>query len=704
MKADYLSYQHAAYRSLLGLAVHVILGLALLIYAVLVRDTPAGVPVDHAAMTAALFMLAGVPVWLMLAIVFDQHRRERIEAVEAEAFAAEPVASVFEQAGEDLRVAARRLKLLYRFVMPAVSAALAVLLLTLGVWRLRSGSAAMGAFAAPEAYRGWAIALGLGCAFVGFLLARYLSGMAQQPMWVNLRAGAAYAAGTALLGLGLAVGHLVDIPGPDLVLKYLLVVYPGVLVAVGGEMALNVVLDLYRPRKPGEFPRPGFESRVLGFLAAPDRIAESIGEALSYQFGYDVTDTWVYRLLARSFLRVLVPAAVAVLWSMSTLVVVRPHERGMVLRFGRLDRIIEPGLHLKWPWPIETVEVPPYFRRDPAGKIEGMSRTVTGVRTLQLGSPPPAADKPILWTNEHAQETFFIVQPDPATRPGRDEAEPAEGRMHFAVLAAEIPVQYAIADLEAYEQLSPPEMRDDLLRAVAQRAVMQRLSRATLGDLLSGRRLEIQRQLRQAVEQAFVQINPLGNGQPVAQVLFVGIAGIHPPRETARAFEAVIEVHQKYLARLHRAQGQRIETLTRAVGSVELAEHIIAELDALEALARGGADADALAGQRLKIVSLIRRAGGQAASVIFEASADRWSRHLGERARLAQYLGQVETFRAAPTIYRVSLYLDALRSAVAQSRVVVTDGEVPIDVRLDVQDRETVSDIFQSQQPLDNPR
>jgi membrane protease subunit HflK len=40
----------------------------------------------------------------------------------------------------------------------------------------------------------------------------------------------------------------------------------------------------------------------------------------------------------------------------STFVLVTEQERGVVLRFGRFARIMDPGPHFKAPWPIETVE------------------------------------------------------------------------------------------------------------------------------------------------------------------------------------------------------------------------------------------------------------------------------------------------------------------------------------------------------------
>ncbi|MEX2218226.1 MAG: SPFH domain-containing protein [Phycisphaerales bacterium] len=705
MKADYLSYQHATHRSLLGLAIQIGLGLILLVYSVYARD--------HAAQTAAYFMLLGAPIWLTLALVFDQHRRERIEAVEAEAFAASDfaAASVFERQADDLRVAHKRLRSMHRFLVPAMSLLVAALLISVGIWRLRGGRAVWDTFAATP-HRGWAIALGLGAAFVGFLFARYMSGMAKQKAWENLRAGAAYAAGTALLGLALAVGHLVHALGPDIILRVLLVAFPVVLVALGAEFIIWFLLDLYRPRKPGEFPRPAFESRALGFLAAPDKIAESIGEAINYQFGYDVTDSWVYRLLARSVFRILIPVALIVLWGMTALAVVRPHERAMVLRFGKLDREIAPGLHLKWPWPIEWLEVPQYPVKGIDGRFTYGTPTATGLRTLDVGTSGAHADKPILWTNEHAQEVYFIVQPGDASAeaplgmvaPGA--ARPARSGIGVAVVAAEVPLHYTVEDVSLYEELAPPEMRDDLLRAVAQRAVMQRLSSMTAGEVLSVRRTQVQGELRRAVEQEFAALNP----DPVTRrargagvkVLFVGVDGVHPPRETASMFEKVVEARHKYQTKLKRQEGEAVRTLTGAAGSVELAHTITGELDKLEDMRKSRTTPDALKEQELRIVTLIQQAGGRAASLIQEASAERWTRHMAERTRLADYQGHQASYKAAPGVFRASMYLDAMRSALSESRVFITDGKTRLDLKFDFQDKDVASDIIGSQNPIAN--
>ncbi len=691
MKADYLSFQRATKVSLLGLAIQLALGLLLLVFSLFTMD--------KAGETAAAFVLLGVPVWLSLAILFDQHRRERIEAIEAEAFAASDAASssVFEERSEDLKVAARRLKLLYKFMLPGVSLLIAGLLISIGLWRFFQAKAHLADWRPyPEGKRGWVIAISVCLALIGFLFARYVSGMAKQKMWANLRGGSGFAVGTALFGLFIAVGHAIDLKGPDTVLRYLPMVYGAALVGLGAEILLNFLLDVYRPRKPGEFPRPAFESRVLGFVAAPDRIAESIGEAINYQFGYDVSSSWFYLLLSRVVLRVLAPVAIVTLWAMSSMVVIRPHEQGLVTRFGKDPRVVQPGLHFKWPWPIERVEIPEYVQKDPQGRVSFVSHTVTGVRTLDLGSLSPDPTKPALWSIEHtAKETFFLVQPSGATG---GEA----GSSHdLSALAIEIPLQYSVSDLKAYDRLGPPEMRDQLLKAAAQRAVMQFVSTLTVQDLLSAKRNELQAELRSRVESVFAQLGEVENGKPLGagvKVLFIGVDGLHPPKDTVMAFEQVVGAQQKYYAKLKDAEGEAIKTLTSSVGSVELANQIVTELDKLSSMpgTKDGKPDPVVVEQRLKIRGLIQQAGGKAAAIMQQASADRWQRHMGERARLAAYRGQLGAFQAAPAYYRASLYLDALRTAMADARVFITDAADRTHIRFNLEDKDSATDIIRS--------
>lgn len=711
MKADYLTYRRAAGMSLVGILVQLALGLGFLFYSIFQT------PTDHAALTAACFMLMGVPVWLVLAIVFDQHRRERIEAIEAEAFSASgaQASSVFDANPDELRLAEKRLRWMYKWLIPAASIVIGAALITIGLFRYDISNAFAGLIEQGRSplpaveNRGWPMGLGLGAAFVAFVFARYAAVASRQKAWGLLRAGAGFAVGTSLLGLIIALGHLIDIAGPDWLLRFIILAFPAVLVLLGAEVFLNFVLDIYRPRKAGEYPRPAFESRILGFVAAPDRLAESIGEAINYQFGYDVASSWFYRLFSRVFLRYLVPVGLLVMWGLSALSVIRPHQQGIVTRFGAFHRVVEPGLNLKWPWPIESVEIPEYVVRDVDGKVTFRSDTVTGIRTLRIGSQPKPGDEAILWTNEHAmEEVFFLVQPilSSAQQRGMDTAAAGGGSasvarndLGLAMVAVEFPLHYAIDDVEAYERLGPPGMRDELLQASARRELMQVLSSRSVGELLSDKRLAISGEIRQRIIEAFVRLNPKANGKPVVRLVFGEIGGIHPPRDAATAYEGVVGAEQKFAARLKKAESTAIQALTKSVGDVERARELARLIEELGTLARDkGAASPEHAAKAAQIREKLAQAGGNVASLLSQASSERWERHMGERARLAAYQGMLETYRAAPAVFRASLYFDAIRQALANQRVVIVSKDINLEVQYDSQDKDLISNIFETQQ------
>ncbi len=707
MKADDLSYRQASARSLWGVGIHLVLGTVLLVVGLIVHD--------HAAVTGALWILSGLLVWGTLWMLFDLHRRERLEASEAQALAAaDPVgSSVFEDgsgagaagaAGH--RPIAQRLHSMHHYAVPIVSLVFAAVLIGIGWFRFSEGRVLApvdnwvkhivprgekGSVLGSGIGSGWLIGVSVGIAFIGFLLARYASGMAKHPAWSGLRAGAAASAGMSIVGLLVAIAHIVYVIGPDAPLRYLHVIMPVAMMALGAEVLLSFVLDLYRPRKAGEMPRAAFESRVLGLAAAPDRIAESVSEAINYQLGFNITGGWWYQLLSRSLWR-LGLLAVLLIWGMTALVVILPHQQGLVLRFGAMARTVGPGLHFKWPWPIERVAIPDYIVKDKDKKTVFQTATVTGVRTLQVGSAAASGGlgEPILWTTKHGvTEDTFLVQPEAMVLEGAGAS-----RQGFEALAIEVPVLYQISDLEAFERLGTPEMRDEMLQSVAQRELTWYVSGLSLSDVLGERRTAIAAELRARIEGAFAELNPMGNGKPVVNVLSVAIQGVHPPQETAQTFEDVVGAGQKFLARLEDARATRITTLNKAVGAVELAEQVVAELDTLDRMVTEKSTDAEIRDQRLKVRALIEKAGGEASSIILRASADRWSRVIDERTRLTQYMGQLSTYLAAPELFMASLYFDTMRESMQNGRVFITDPKANLRLVYDLKDKQDGSSAF----------
>ena len=65
-------------------------------------------------------------------------------------------------------------------------------------------------------------------------------------------------------------------------------------------------------------------------------------------------------------------------------------------------------------------------------------------------------------------------------------------------------------------------------------------------------------------------------------MLFVGVAGVHPPTMTAPKFESVVESIQQRSGSIEAAMKEETDILTQAVGSVPLAKQIASEIDSLE--------------------------------------------------------------------------------------------------------------------------
>jgi regulator of protease activity HflC (stomatin/prohibitin superfamily) len=689
MKADFLTYRRAAGVCLLGLAVQVLFTGVYLVYGLLAKDST--------ALTATIFHAIGLVAWGSLAIVFDQHRRERIEAMEAEALAASPVSgSVFEKGADEFRPAARRLNALHKVFLPTVSLLIAALLIGFGVWRFM----ALREFVNPDRYRAvaptkdlWVLLPSILSAVVGFLVARYSASLAKHSAWSNLRGGAGYAVGSALLGAAMAAAYLSDRLAPPPALgRYMLVAVPVFMVALGAETILNFVLSIYRPRKAGDRPRPAFDSGLLSFASAPDRIAQSINDAINYQLGFNITSGWFYKLVT-SRAPMLLSVGAALVWVLSCFAVVEPHQKAIVLRLGSPVRVVDSGLVVKMPWPIEQLYIPEYFVRDAKGREEIKSLTVTGVRELVLGTSPPANKDAILWTNDHiGEEVYQYVRPEGG---GKDDGADIGD---IAMVSVEVPLQYAIRDVKLYDEFAPPGTRDSLLKAAAQREVFKLFQGLTLERVLGQGRREISEELRTRVQAAFDGLNPGPDGKARGagvEVVFTGVVGVHPPKETAKAFERTVQTDQYREAMIEAARGDEVKTLVEVAGDFVLARNIVQELDVLQQLSDAKATQAQIAEQEGKIRALIEAAGGAAASKLAEASASRWEKHMGDRGRASRYAGQLALYRAAPKIYRATLYFDAMKESMAGSRLYVVSDKVR-DSRYDVnlEDKQTGLDVF----------
>ena len=103
----------------------------------------------------------------------------------------------------------------------------------------------------------------------------------------------------------------------------------------------------------------------------------------------------------------LVAAAAAGIWLASGFYRVQPEEQGVVLRFGKLDRVTSSGLNYHLPWPIEEV-LKPQVTRVNRIEIGFRSGTQTGARTTT--AVRDVADEALMLTgDENIIDINFVV-------------------------------------------------------------------------------------------------------------------------------------------------------------------------------------------------------------------------------------------------------------------------------------------------------
>ena len=190
-----------------------------------------------------------------------------------------------------------------------------------------------------------------------FLLGRFSATIARLERHRLLRPGASYLLFNAFLCLVVALGMVgvwAGFPKTDFYVAHVLC---GLLGLVALETLIQLVLEMYRPRVKGKVERPLYESRLVGLLGQPEGLITTAAQALDYQFGFKVSETWFYRFFEKALGWLLLLQVGALVLS-TCVVFIEAGEQGLLEHFGKRVESrspLGPGAHLKWPWPIDKV-------------------------------------------------------------------------------------------------------------------------------------------------------------------------------------------------------------------------------------------------------------------------------------------------------------------------------------------------------------
>ena len=551
-----------------------------------------------------LFLGLGVLVASVSWFQMGLEDRERLEKLEFDELAKTHSGSaLFEARDAEVFPAQRSREQFERFFVPAFTAILFVLQAG-GAWLLwRWLSQSTTATEVKEPIAGLAL-FGV-FALLLFLLGRFSATIARLERQRLLRPGASYLLFNAFLALVVALGMVgvwAGFPKTDFVVAHVLC---GLLGLVALETLVQLVLEIYRPRVKGKIERPLYESRLVGLLGQPEGLITTAAQALDYQFGFKVSETWFYRFFEKALGWLLLLQLGALVLS-TCVVFIEAGEQGLLEHFGQRVESrspLGPGAHLKWPWPIDRVY---RFRAEQ-------------IQTFHVGFAEESGqerERYVLWSQGHRGETNFLVANRMQFSQEVTNEVSAKRTPPVSLLTVSVPVQFQITNLLewAYNNEDAPALLEDL----GTREVVRYLVGVDMNDIMSQGRQEAALVLADRIQTA---ANQHGLG---ASIISVDLGDLHPPVKVAPDYEKVIAAVQTKQAKILAARADDIRT-------------------------------NALA-------------GAQAVSILNRASAERTSREIGALAQAALFTNQIPAFETAPSVYMERAYLQTFAHATASAR------------------------------------
>jgi membrane protease subunit HflK len=214
---------------------------------------------------------------------------------------------------------------------------------------------------------------------------------------------------------------------------------------------------------------------------------------------------------------------------------VQTEEVGVITRFGKYSRTVDPGLNFKIPFAETVYKVP----------VERQQKLEFGFRTVKAGV-----------NSQYSR-----------SREARNEALMLTGDLNLADV--EWVVQYRVSD--AYNFLFKVRNPQTTLRDISESAMRQVVGDRTVNEVLTVGRTEIGVRLEELIQQI---CNEYDMGVKIDQVV---LQDVNPPDPVKAAFNAVNEAQQEKETLINRAKseynkvipkasGQALETIQKAEG------------------------------------------------------------------------------------------------------------------------------------------
>lgn len=229
----------------------------------------------------------------------------------------------------------------------------------------------------------------------------------------------------------------------------------------------------------------------------------------------------------RKYVNLIIAGFIGVILLFTTIYTVGPEEVGVIVRFGKYDRTVTPGLNFKIPFWVENVYKIP---------VERQLKQEFGFRTTSIGE-----------RTQYSKGNFG------------DESLMLTGDLNLADV--EWVVQYRISD--PYKYLFKVRNAEKTLRDMSESVVRMVVGDRTVNEVLTVGRMEIALSVEQALQEL---CNEYENGIKIDQVV---LQDVNPPEQVKQSFNAVNEAQQQRETLINQGQSEYNRVIPRARGEAQ---------------------------------------------------------------------------------------------------------------------------------------
>ena len=274
-------------------------------------------------------------------------------------------------------------------------------------------------------------------------------------------------------------------------------------------------------------------------------------------------DGWIERFSVDDWLHGLahrwrgISAVLAVLalvaWLSTSFAMVAVDEVGIVQHFGRATADLEPGLHLRWPWPVESVA---RIRPGEVRSVEIGFRTLPEDRRRSQQRPSGGNT----WASGHSDGVARLT----------DEAVMITGDGDLVEILATI--RYHVSDPRKF--LFGVADADGIIRSTGEAVLRELVAGRRFQEMLTSRRADLE---RDALDRLRRRIDALAEGGIGVALDGFTLHDLHPPPEVVNSYHAVAQAIQERDRAINEAEADALRLKRRAE---EEADRVLKRADA----------------------------------------------------------------------------------------------------------------------------